>query len=253
MKTLALVKKSEVNTLLQMVLEGHDLGLTEAQQEAHKRITKAHVTLQPGRLRVCDQRCPMHDTCPFIVDVDPSHRPYGRRCPYEAELMYIAYEQNVSFVKSMDPSYDATDADYDIPDYEKGLCLEVAFYTVVEHRLSLYVADDPSATLNAPVPGAAGGTKKEENPAYTAWARAVDKKAKYQDKLQKSVEARLKRIEQRMDSRETTIEAIKRVFNDNRATLEKSEYKSLYEDADKATKANVEQIEKQAGRETKES
>lgn len=245
-KTKALVKKSEVNSLLEIVMQDQDLGLTKAQEEAHRRLTRAHVTFQPARLRTCDKDCPMHDTCPYIVDIDPTHRPYGKRCPYEAELMQIAYEQNVNFAKSMDPTYDPEDPDYDIPNYEKGLCLEVAFYTVIEHRLSLCVAKDPSATVDAPVPGAAGGKKKEENPAYVSWTRAVDKKSKYQDKLQKAVEARLKRISQKIDNRETTLEAVRRIFNENREDLDKGGYNRLFREADKAVEKSVEDIGKRS-------
>jgi len=238
------VTKSKTQDLMDLIMEDHDLGLDPEQMAKFEAIKNKHVVLQPGRLRICHtpvggkSDCPMHDSCPYITQIDPPNRPYNRRCPFEAELYTSAFEQQLEFVRSMDPDYDPA-VPYNIPAIEQGLCQDLAFQTVVEHRLSLSIADSPGATQIAPVPGAAGATKKEENPAYNIWAKAVEKRARYQDKLQKTVEARLKRIHQKQENRELTVEAIRRKFQESTRSGD-SVYKKFFEEADKATVANAE-------------
>lgn len=230
-------------------MEDHDLGLTPEEKEAFARVTAIHVSLQPGKLRICNKTCPMHDTCPYIVSIDPTKRPYDKRCPYEAEMLRTAFEQNLMFVKSMDPDCDPNDVMYIIPDVEQGLCWDLAFHTVVEHRLSLTLAKIPDATVNAPVPGAGGAMKLEENPAYSAWTKAVEKRMRYQENLRKTVEARLKRAGSRAEARELTIEAVRRAFQENREELKDSSYKKVFDLADEATKENIQDQKKKLNNE----
>ena len=242
--TTAITTTDQVTSLLALVMDGDDLGMTPDQMEKFKKLTSAAVTLQPGRLRNCDRpgpnghsTCPMHARCPFIKHVAPAHRPYDRECYYEAALMEESFKEAVEYIRSMDPDGN------EIPAVELGLCKDLAYQTVVEHRLSLYIAQDPSATQQAAIPGAGGATKKEENPAYISWVRAVDKRSKYQKELHTMVRTRLKTIEKRQDQRVKTIDAIRKVLKENRDQLTQTKAGSVFAEADEAMRANARDAE----------
>lgn len=234
----------QIKTLLDLVMDGDDLGLTPEQKIKFDRIRQLNVTLQPGRLRLCERpgtsgksSCPMHDDCPFIKNIPLASRPYDKRCHFEADLMQQAYQESVEYIKSMDPENN------EIPAVELGLCKDLAYQTVVEHRLSLYIAIDPAATQVAAIPGAGGATKKEENPGYQAWVRSVEKRNKYQKDLHAMVQNRLKRVEKKAEARIKTIDAFKRVMGE-KTDLPQTAAGSVFLEADFAVKKNVEEEKK---------
>lgn len=237
------LSSTETNKLLDLVLKDHNLGLTSEELDRLNKLAKSHAILQPERLRICDKTCPAHDICPYITQVEEKNWPHGLRCPMEAEIYKQTFEELYSYIISM------SEEDTVIPEVELGYCKDIAFYKIIEHRLSAELAKSPGATVDSVVAGAMGETKKEENPAIVAWTRAVDKLKSYQDRLIKLVENRLKRISTKNSKRvkfaETLAEIIKNKPNIMLNNSVKAIIDSLPEQIAKNNDAQLNQMEGQ--------
>lgn len=140
----------------------------------------------------------------------------------------------------MDPEYEETDPDSaPVPKVELSICRDLAFQTVVERRLREEMAADPRATVNAPVPGAAGATKKEENPTIVAWTRAVEKKAKYQKDLFNMVQARLKRTAGSKRKMARSIEKVRDMLEQKKEEVDNDAVRNLLNIARTAVQDNA--------------
>lgn len=228
------------NKLLDLILKDHDLGLSPEEQKRLNDLAQAHVELQPERLRKCEVSCPAHDICPYIQNVAKDKRPYGLRCPMEAKLYRHEFEMLVIYIQSMDQDNNP------VPAAELGLCKDVALQRVVEHRLSLDMAADPSATVDSVVAGALGATKKEENPAIIAWTRAVDKLKGYQDRLFKLVENRLKRITNKQAKNEAMLAKFDSLLKKSPEKILNASIKDIIESLPETIKKNQTELDKQS-------
>lgn len=236
------IPASKTQSLLETVLQGHDLGLDAADMENFRRATKRHVMLEQGALRVCSKKCPLHDTCEYIVHLEESKRPYKKRCPIEAEKFEVEFANIIEFVRSMDPD------DNPVPNVEMGMAKDLAYLKVIEYRLRSSLAMEPDITVNTPVAGAMGQTKKEENPAISAWVRSVEKVKSMQKMLYDMVEARLKRISNRQTRRERTIDLVRTKFEENAGEAFKgTPIEKLRSELDVKIKENVDRRKKKAG------
>lgn len=234
-RSLSKIARSETNDLLEMVLKDIDLGLKPAEESKLREIARSHVNLEPDVLRVCEIACPAHDMCPFIRGVAKGKRPYGKRCPMEALRYRTEFENFVQFVLSLDPDADEDPA---IPAVELGLCKEVAFMSILEHRAKIEIGRDPNVSIEIAIPGARGETGRTDNPAFRVFSQVAKDKRQLQQMLYKMAQERLKRVEKVKKEKLKTV----RELQDKYRTLDKIDPDSalgkLFKDAENKVSVN---------------
>lgn len=230
-KSLSSHTSSFQTELLDIVLEGQDLGLTDDELRALTKKARSYVELEPDALRVCNRECPAHDMCPFIKDVDINKRPYGARCPMEAMRYKHEFDTFAAYVASIDHEGNP------IPAAELGMCKELAFMAVVEHRAKIELAKDPSLVQVVAVPGGGGATAKSENPSYRHYLEILRNKRELQRMLYKMAADRLKQIEIEKEESKTT-KSIKRQLDEIQDSIKNTSIGNLLADAEKNIKEN---------------
>lgn len=228
-KSISKITLSETSDLLDMVLQDIDLGLTKKEESKLREVARSHVNLEPDVLRVCETACPAHDMCPFIRGVAKNKRPYGKRCPMEALRYRTEFENFVNFIKSMDQD---TEGDPAIPAVEMGLCKEVAFMSIMEHRAKIEIGRDPNVSIDIAIPGARGETGRTDNPAFRVFSQIAKDKRQLQNMLYKMAENRLKRVEKTRKEKLKTIKDLRDKYGSMDNVDPESALGRLFKDAE---------------------